>query len=192
MADETPSQPTMAELKAGWVKAELVAAAESAAEIEAAPTRARPRDRDDELLSDPPATRDQLGGFAGWRAGRNLRWMIVGVFVVIAIVVAIVSWQRSARDEYERLHPLPELEATIADGTPREMTVADGQFRLGIARDPPAINVVHLPDRDITLAKGQAKAQFKVEVAQGKTLTLKVLTGKIVETLHEGAEPLLD
>ncbi|MFV8748951.1 hypothetical protein ACNOYE_00210 [Nannocystaceae bacterium ST9] len=182
---------TMAQLRAR-LEVRKQAAAEGRGLDPLAPTEAkpRPRSRDDELLDELPAT-EHMGGFSGWKAGRRVRWIIVGVFAAVGLTIAIVSWKLAAQREYERLHPLPEVEATIAPGTPREMTLADGQFRLGIAREAPAINVVHLPDRDITLAKGSDKAQFKVEVADGKTTRLVVLTGKIVETLHEGAEPLL-
>lgn len=182
---------SMAELKRQLeVRRQEIAEGKAAAESAELPSTARPRSRDDELLADPPEL-ERLGGFSGWRAGRRARGLLGGAFAVVALTVAILSWQIAKRREFDRLHPLPEVEATIAPGTPREMTVSEGKFRLGIAREPPSINVVHLPDRDITLAEGVDKAQFKVEVAGGKTQKITVLTGRVVETLHEGAEPLL-
>jgi hypothetical protein len=150
----------------------------------------RPRSRDDELLTDLPPS-EHVGSFTGWQAGRRARRVLVGALGLVALTIAIVAWRAAEQREYKRLHPLPEVEATIDPGTPRDMTISDGQFRLGLGREAPAINVVHLPDRDITLAEGADKAQFKVEVAGGKTVKITVLTGDIVETLHEGADPLL-
>jgi hypothetical protein len=63
--------------------------------------------------------------------------------------------------------------------------LADGSMRVGLSREPPGVNILHLPDRDITLARGANKAQFKVEVRDGKTVRLQVLTGEIVETLTD-------
>ncbi|NJK32602.1 MAG: hypothetical protein HC927_09435 [Deltaproteobacteria bacterium] len=48
-----------------------------------------------------------------------------------------------------------------------------------------------MPDRDIVLADGVDTAHFKVEVVEGKTLRIKVLSGAVREELHPGAEPLL-
>jgi hypothetical protein len=155
---------------------------------------AHPRhERDDELLDVVPASDHHLGRFAGWRATRQLRWFVgvaLGVAVIIAATLFILH-TRALREQ--RLHPLPELEATITPGTPREMTVSDGNMRVGLSAEPPAINLLHLPDRDITLAPGVDKAQFKVEVRDGETVELVVLTGRVVETLTSpDAQPLLD
>lgn len=182
--DGEDREATMAELKA---RIEVRKQGASGSE----PESAKPRARDDELLADPPATSLHLGRFHGWQQGRPLRVGITLVLVGVGVLAAIVYARREAQLEYERLHPLPEVEATIAPGTPREMTISEGAMRLGLGREAPAINVVHLPDRDITLAEGHDKAQFKVEVAGGKTTRLVVLTGGVVETLHAGAEPLL-
>lgn len=154
------------------------------------PERARPRERDDELLDDPPET-TKLGRIAGWEAGRTPR-RLVGAGLLLALVIAVVAYQiREGQARHEALHPLPAVEATIPPGTPREMTISDGAMRLGLGREAPAVEVVHLPDRDIVLAEGQDKAQFKVEVAGGRTRRIVVLTGRIREVLHEGAQPLL-
>ncbi|PRQ05103.1 hypothetical protein ENSA7_47320 [Enhygromyxa salina] len=157
-----------------------------------------PSARDDELLDDPPETDHHLGRFAGWRAARQVR-LFVGVALGLAVIVGgtvFVTHTRALREQDEqlrqkRLHPLPELEATITPGTPREMTVSDGSMRVSLSAEPPAINLLHLPDRDITLAPGVEKAQFKVVVVDGKTVELVVLTGDVVETLTREDAALL-
>jgi hypothetical protein len=190
--EELEGALTMAELKAQLQREREAAAARRDAAPEA-PREPRPTERDDELLDELPVTDHHLGGFAGWRATRNLRW-IVGSVVGIAVLIAVVVFiQHILEARYARLHPLPEVEATIAPGTPREMTYADGKFRVMISREAPSVNLVHLPDRDITLARGAEKASFKIEVRDGKTVALEVLTGEIVETLtRPDAEPLLE
>jgi hypothetical protein len=158
-----------------------------------APHVARPRARDDELLTELPPHDYHLGQFAGWRATRKLRWFIGGTLGATVLVGAVVLILHTRELRQQKLHPLPELEATIAPGTPREMTLSDGAMRVGLSREPPAVDVLHLPDRDITLAWGSDKAQFKVEVRDGKTVRLQVLTGEIVETLTDpDAAPLLE
>ncbi|GEM_PF-2197680 len=152
-----------------------------------------PNRRDDELLTDPPLGDHHLGRFGGWEAGSRGRRIITGVLgaAVLAGIVAVVTFNSELRER--RLHPMPEVEATITPGTPREMSFSEGKFRVGLSREAPAVNLVHLPDRDITLARGAEKAQFKVEIRDGQTRAIKVLTGEIVETLTaEGARPLLD
>jgi hypothetical protein len=153
---------------------------------------ARSRERDDELLDELPATDHHLGGFAGWRASRWQRWVVGAVLGAVVIIGIVVLIQNHREERQARLHPHPELEATITPGTPREMTYVDGKFRVMISREAPAVNLVHLPDRDITLARGAERASFKVEIRDGTTVALEVLTGEIVETLTRAdAEPLL-
>jgi hypothetical protein len=167
--------------------AELIQRAEPSSNADSGdlPRAARPRARDDELLTELPPHDYHLGQFAGWRATRKVRWFIGGTLgaTVLAGVIILVDYTRELR--HQKLHPLPEVEATITPGTPRDMTLSDGSMRVGLSREPPAIDVLHLPDRDITLARGSDKAQFKVEVRDGKTVRLQVLTGEIVETLTD-------
>lgn len=156
-------------------------------------TPPRPRARDDELLADPPAQDYHLGQFAAWRAHQKVRWFIGGSLIAAVVAGAVVLVLHTREIRHEKLHPLPEVEATITPDTPRDMTLSDGSMRVGLGREPPAVNVVHLPDRDITLARGSDKAQVKVEVRDGKTVHLKVLTGEVVETLTDpDATPLLE
>lgn len=153
---------------------------------------AKPRARDDELLDAPPRGEHHLGRLGGWRAVRKSRWVVVAVLGTALVAGTIAMIVRYRELEQRRLHPMPEVEATISPDTPREMTFAEGRQRLGLGREAPHVNVIHLPDRDITLAEGADKAQFKVEVRDGRTLRLKVMSGEIRETLTvEGAEPLL-
>ena len=191
-ADEPERGRTMAELKAAHEREQL-AAVEAGTTIPEPPAKARPRARDDELLDELPATDHHLGRFAGWRAVAKLRWIVGGVLGTAMLVGAVLFILHTLELRHARLHPLPELEATVRPGTPREATYSDGSFRVGIAREEPYINLVHLPDRDITLARGAEKAQFKVEIRDDTTVAIKVLTGEIVETLtREGATPLLE
>lgn len=181
----TPNRElTMAEL-AAQAQAEPAPGSNAQAkpEAQASPSESSPHARDDELLDELPETDHHLGRFAGWRAARQVRWF-VGIALAVAMIVAVTMFVLHTRAlRQERLHPLPELEAAITPGTPREMTVSDGNMRVGLAAEAPSINILHLPDRDITLAPGAEKAQFKVEVNGGKTTKLVVLTGEVVETL---------
>ncbi len=189
--DEPGRDQTMAELKA-QLERERQAAADGAEPPELS-RNARPSPRDDELLDELPATDHHLGRFAGWRAARKLR-LIVGVSLGIAVALGALAFILHSRElRHERLHPLPEVEALVSANTPREATYTDGRFRIGISRAEPYINLVHLPDRDITLARWSDTAQFKVEIRDGRTVKLEVLTGEIVETLtRPDAERLLD
>jgi hypothetical protein len=194
------ARPTMAELKRSIEQerlAETMGEAEAEAEPEAetegeAEGRARtelaaplatPLSRDDELLVDIPPTTHHLGRFAGWHAARKLRWIVGGVLGAAFLVGVIAFVHHSLELRHARLHPLPEVEALLGPGTTREATYTDGKFRVGLSREAPYINVVHLPDRDITLARGAETAQFKIEIRDGTTVKLTVLTGEIVETL---------
>ncbi|MFO7563744.1 MAG: hypothetical protein R6X02_13955 [Enhygromyxa sp.] len=182
---------SMAELKAR-LEREQQAAADGVPTPEL-PKQARPGPRDDELLDELPATDHHLGRFAGWRAARTSRWIVSIVLATVVIVGVVLLIKQHRESRYARLHPLPEVEATITPGTPREMTYAEGKFRVLLSSEAPAVNLVHLPDRDITLARGVEKASFKFEIREGKTIKLEVLTGEIVETLTApDAEPLLD
>lgn len=188
MADDEPHgrELTFGELAA---RAKAEATADEAPEL---PREAGPNARDDELLIELPRSDHHLGRFAGWQAGRKLRWIVGGTLGVAVLAGVIVFVQHNSELRQRELHPLPEVEALLSPGTPREMTLSDGQMRVALSREAPAINLLHLPDRDITLARGCNKAQFKVEIRDGKTVRIKVLTGEIVETLtRPDAEPLV-
>lgn len=189
---EDPASPqTMAELK-NQLEHERQAAADGD-DAPDLPRNARPNSRDDELLDELPPTDHHLGRFAGWRAARKLRWIVGGVLGVAVIVGAVAFIEHSLEMRHERRHPLPEVEQLVDPGNPREATYTDGKFRLSLKPEAPYINLVHLPDRDIALARGEDGAQIKVEIRDGKTVKLEVLTGEVVETLTApDAEPLLE
>lgn len=193
MTDEPERARTMAELKAD-VESERARALDAGETPAYEGIReARPNIRDDELLDDPPRGTHHLGRFAGWQQGNRVRWIVAGTLGVGVLAGLVAVWQYHREVQERRMHPLPEVEALIRPGTPRDMTLSEGRFRVGLSREPPAVNVLHLPDRDITLARRADKAQFKVEVRDGKTIKLKVLTGAIEETLTtDDAVPLLD
>lgn len=187
--DETDADASL-EAERELTMAELKARAEQG---EREPGTVRARARDDELLDELPETDHHLGRFAGWRAVRKTRW-IVSISLTAAVTIGVVIFVTSTRDlrEHKR-HPLPEVEATISEGTAREMTLSSGRMRVGLSREPPGVNVLHLPDRDITLGRGADKAQLNVEIEDGRTVRLKLLSGKIQETLTApDARPLLD
>lgn len=189
--EEVERALTMAELKAKFER-EQQEAASRGGPVPELPTTASDGRRDDELLDELPVTDYHLGRLAGWRATRVSRWIVTGVLASTVIVGVVLLINHHRESSYARRHPLPEVEATIAPGTPREMTYAEGKLRVLLSSEPPAVNLVHLPDRDITLARGVEKASFKFEIREGKTIKLEVLTGEIVETLtRPDAEPLL-
>lgn len=141
-----------------------------------------PPDRLDELLSDPPRGDHHLGRFAGYEAARKVRRRMVAVLVAAGVVSLVAYWRYTAWLEHSRNHPyeLPDG-ADLAD-RPREMTWSGGRARLGLEREAPGIEVIHLPDRDVTLAPGCDRAQIKVDVEGDRTLALEVISGEVVET----------
>lgn len=186
--EEPGSAKTMAELKA-----QLQRERQAEAEGKEPRREARANSRDDELLDELPPTDHHLGRFAGWRAARQLRWIVGGVLGLAVLLGVVAFIQHSREMRHERRHPLPEVERLVDPNGPREATYTEGEFRLSLKPEAPYINLVHLPDRDISLARGQDGAQIKVEIRDGKTIKLEVLTGEVVETLTAAdAEPLLE
>jgi len=145
---------------------------------------------DDELLADPPAGAPP-GGLDGYRAGRPLR---IAIAVVMACAIGGTVWQVSRwRDEKtaEAARPtLPEydLSADVDDDSrPRQLVWSSGEARLGLARVQPGVEEIVLPDRRIRLAPGHDIAQIKVDVQDGKTVSIKVLVGKVIHLPPAGA-----
>lgn len=150
---------------------------------------------DDELLVDPPMGAPP-GGLDGYRAGRWFRAGIV-VFIVgsIAGTIALVRHWR-AEDAAKKAAPkLPTYD--VADdvedaGRPTQLVWSDGVARLGLARPKPGVPGVEeivLPDRRVRLAPGHDIAQIKVEVREGRTVSMAVLVGKVIELPPEPAPP---
>lgn len=143
-----------------------------------------PQDRLDELLDDPPRGDHHLGRFAGYQAARKVRRRMVIVLIAgcVAAVIAYVQYTRWL--QYERYHPYTLPEGVDTSDRPREMTWSSGKARLGLSAEEPGVEVIHLPDRDVRLAEGCEHAQLKVDVEDGKTITLEVISGDIVEIPH--------
>ena len=138
----------------------------------------------DELLVDPPAA-PAGGSLAGYRAGRWTR-IVFGLVLLAAIAAAIGIYRFiRARQEAERNAPVIPSYALAdgedATGRPRQLVWSSGPARLGLAREPPGVEEIVLPDRRIRLANGCDHAQIKVDVVADRTVSLKVVTGDIVQ-----------
>ena len=150
-----------------------------------------PRERDDELMADPPIGVHHLGRLEGYRQGSRMRMVLTGLVVVFVVVgVAFVAWfVRNRPAEHARQFELPA--GSDLEARPRVMAWSGGKARLGLDRKPPGVLQIDLPDRSLKLADGCDQAQMKIEVAEGKTTELRVIFGEIVEDLKPGAAPLL-
>jgi hypothetical protein len=149
---------------------------------------------DDELLPDPPAGAPP-GGLDGYKAGRPMRIVLV-VLMSAAIggtVWLVRRWQAERRAEESR-PTLPEydLSADVDDGSrPRQLVWSTGEARLGLSRAQPGVEEIVLPDRRIRLAPGHDIAQIKVDVQDGKTVSVKTLVGKVIH-LPPAEDPPVD
>lgn len=146
------------------------------------------RERDDELLPDPPKL-EHGGRLAGYAAGSGMRKLLFALVVIfVAGGVGLVVWFTRNREpvhpEQFQLPPGSELSER-----PRTMVWTGGAARLGLDREPPGLLAIELPDRTLRLADGCDQAQFKVDVEGGQTRQVKVLFGEIVEELAPGAKP---
>ena len=140
----------------------------------------------DQLLDTPPRGDHHLGRFAGYRDGAGIRRGIAVFFVLcgIAMVVAFLAHQdelktRYAQEEYERLHPWQLPEGTDTRGRSRDFHWSSGTMRIPLSREAPGIERVILPDKVIWLADDADHAQIKVEVVDGKTQGIKILSGDV-------------
>ena len=152
----------------------------------------RPGGRGDELMDDPPTGEHHRGRFAGYDAGKGVRRKMVAVMGVAFVlsIIAYVQYVDYLRDQ--RLHPLKDVEALLAPDSPREMTWSSGKARLALAREAPAVEVIHLPDRDIRLADGCDRAQVKLHVRDGETLVVRAIVGEIVQLEPGTMTPLAE
>ena len=146
------------------------------------------RERDDELLPDPPKG-EHGGRLAGYAAGAGMRRLLFGLVVVfVAGIVALAVWfTRTREPEHVQQFQLPE--GSVMSERPRTMVWSGGRARLGLDRAPPGLLAVELPDRTLRLADGCDQAQFKVDVEDGRTKSLKVVFGEVIEELGPGARP---
>jgi hypothetical protein len=147
----------------------------------------------DQLLDELPETQHHLGRFEGYREGRRPRRLIalaLTTCAVLAVVIFVVNQHRLEEEaeeaEYERLHPWTLPEGTDLSSRPRDFHMSDGKMRLALSREAPGIERIILPDKVITLAEGVDSAQIKVQVENGQTLRIKVLSGDV---MHRDRHP---
>ncbi len=150
-----------------------------------------PRERDDELMADPPVGVHHLGRLEGYRQGGRMRMLLAGLVVLfVAGGVALVVWfVRTRPPVHAQQFELPA--GSDLDARPRVMAWSGGKARLGLDRNPPGVLQIDLPDRSLKLADGCDQAQMKLDVEDGKTTELRVIFGEVVEELKPGARPLL-
>lgn len=144
---------------------------------------ARPTAGDlDELLEAPPEE-PHVGALRADAAGARVRRRLY-VVLALGIVVAVVGTRQAVKWARERQrNPTPQYElapGTEAEVRPRSMEWTSGFARLGLSRQEPGVQEIVLPDRIIRLADGCDHAQIKVDVLDGKTVMLDVLTGHVV------------
>ncbi len=149
------------------------------------------RERDDELMANPPVGTYHRGRLEGYRQGGRMR-LILGALVVLFVaggVALTVWWVRNRPAPHAAAFELPP--GSDLDGRPRTMAWTGGKARLGLDRKPPGVLAIELPDRTLRLADGSDQAQMKVEVEDGKTTQLRVIFGDVIEELGPGAKPLI-
>ncbi len=114
------------------------------------------------------------------------RWVRRGVYAaaVAATAGAIAAGVLYARHREAVLRD-PAAAYRTAEGDagarPRTFHWSSGRARLGLSRTPPAADRIVLPDRIVELAPDVSHAQVDVEVRDGRTVRLEVLTGAIAE-----------
>lgn len=152
--------------------------AEQAGEPRSAPTAGG----EDELLDVLPEHNPAEGAFAGYAGSRRVRWFI-GSSMAVGVVGAVWGgfWYADYVREQERRGIKPEYSDARTDVSPEERVMHwdSGAARLGLASEPPGVNLIVLPDRELRLAEGYDSAQLSVRVEDGRTVKLRVLTGRI-------------
>lgn len=146
---------------------------------------------DDELLADPPENAFGAGAFAGYVRSRRVRWFVAGALGLGFIgAVYAGNWYTDYLRAQVRRGIKPEYDAPPTDVSPedRVMHWESGPARLGLSREPPGVNLIVLPDREIRLAEGYDSAQLSVRVEDGRTVKLRVLTGRVDVTRLPASE----
>jgi hypothetical protein len=137
----------------------------------------------DELLPEDASVPAEGGSLRGYAEGSRVRRRIYGV-LIIGTVVAVIGGQLYVHYlDHKEHNPVPRYE--LAPGTteevrPNTIEWTSGFARLGLSRTEPAIEAIILPDRILRLAEGSDHAQVKVNVVDGRTVELKIITGEIV------------
>jgi hypothetical protein len=133
----------------------------------------------DELLPDPPE--GVPSSLEAYRAGTKVRRWVFGTLIVGIIGAGFVGkWYVDHLEQNRRVRPIYHLSGS-PEGRTRSLEWNAGQARLGLARQPPGVNEIILPDRILRLADGYEQAQIRVVVEDGETVKLDVLIGKIEE-----------
>lgn len=136
----------------------------------------------DELMDDPPDEGASGGAFAGYARSRKVRWFVAGAlgFGFVGAIFA-GNWYADYLRAQERRGITPAYDAppTGVAAEDRVMHWESGPARLGLSREPPGVNLIVLPDRELRLAEGYDSAQLSVRVDDGRTVKLRVLTGRI-------------
>jgi hypothetical protein len=136
----------------------------------------------DELLDVVPEDASRMGAFAGYAGSRKVRWF-VGSALALGTIAALWggNWYADYLREQARRGIKPEYDAPPTDVSPedRVMHWESGAARLGLSREAPGVNLIVLPDRELRLAEGYDSAQLSVRVKDGRTVKLRVLTGRI-------------
>lgn len=144
---------------------------------------------DDELLAEVPDGSGVEGAFAGYAWSRKVRWF-VGSALALGTVAALWGgyWYTDYLREQARRGIKPEYDAPPTDVSPQDRVMHwdSGAARLGLSREPPGVNLIVLPDREIRLAEDYDSAQLSVRVEDGRTVKLRVLTGRIDVTRTDG------
>ncbi|MBV1858815.1 MAG: hypothetical protein KUG77_10415 [Nannocystaceae bacterium] len=137
---------------------------------------------EDELLDVLPQWDPAEGAFSGYAGSRKVRWFIASSMAAGAIAAL---WGGSLYSDYVReqarhgIKPQYNNPRTDISAEDRVMHWDGGTARLGLASEPPGVNLIVLPDREVRLADGYDSAQLKVRVQDGRTVKLRVLSGRI-------------
>lgn len=136
----------------------------------------------DELLDVLPDLNPAEGAFAGYSGSKKVRWFI-GCSMAFGVVGAVWGgfWYADYVRAQARRGIKPEYVSPSANisAEDRVMHWDSGAARLGLAKEPPGVNLIVLPDRELRLAEGYDSAQLSVRVEDGRTVKLRVLTGRI-------------
>ncbi|MGH1347153.1 MAG: hypothetical protein ACRBN8_36665 [Nannocystales bacterium] len=134
----------------------------------------------DELLDVLPDRSPAEGAFAGYAGSQKVRWFI-GSAMALGAVGAIWGgfWYADYVRQQARRGIKPEYSTPRTDISTEDRTMHwdSGSARLGLASD--GVNLIVLPDRELRLAEGYDSAQVSVRVEDGRTVKLRILTGRI-------------
>ncbi len=138
------------------------------------------RERDNELLVEPPFGEHHLGRLGGYRSGVRQRRRL-SIAIAVALLGSMIAGFYYIRyleqfKHYEVFELPPDAELK---GRPRVMTWSDGKARFGLHRAPPGVHTIELPDRSVHLADGCDRAQVRVNIVDGETVELTVITGDV-------------